>query len=491
VNDGYAIDIRATVDGSIGNADLARVATMDLEVSGDEAYSKKIAVSGKLSTSSRSAGVRYRPLATRGTITISIYLYDAADVFLGSGHIGPIGLIAGKTQVVNVTIAKSGAMPPMAGASCGNGILDAGELCDPGPGSATPCPGGASDCDDGNSCTTDTVEGSSCQAHCVHAAVGDTNSCTAGATGGVCLGGSCCTGCIQNGVCRPGSESTSCGKAGGDCFDCTKNSTSATCDSGQCSGCDASSCTSIGQQCGTSSCGYNCGSCADSCSNGTVSHYTCSNKVCQANGTSGCGLFLGCGSDTTCATTCSNDADCASNAFCTGPGGTCKKKSGPGQSCTKEGGGDHECTTNVCSWDHSGKSGVCTSQRCTGCWAGFTDGTCTDYIETGNDPRAACQGYPQTACHQHWCAGNQNVPCNDCSVFQAQCDVGKDINGNPNPCGPITCSQLAGGTGTISGSLCIDGACKANQTNRCSDLSGYYCLTCNSNGCGTQTTSCN
>ena len=52
-------------------------------------------------------------------------------------------------------------------ALCGNGVLDPGEMCDPGIGAyqAGACPPG---CDDGNPCTTDQRSGSGCQATCVH-----------------------------------------------------------------------------------------------------------------------------------------------------------------------------------------------------------------------------------------------------------------------------------------------------------------------------------
>lgn len=57
--------------------------------------------------------------------------------------------------------------------SCGNGVLDAGEACDPGiaPGQPGACD---ASCDDGNACTVDVLGGSACNPSCTHtAAVAD------------------------------------------------------------------------------------------------------------------------------------------------------------------------------------------------------------------------------------------------------------------------------------------------------------------------------
>ncbi len=67
-------------------------------------------------------------------------------------------------------------------ATCGNGVLDPGEICDFG--TASPCP---RSCDDGDPCTTDTRTGSvaNCSAQCVHTPV---TTCTG-------RDGCCPTGC--------------------------------------------------------------------------------------------------------------------------------------------------------------------------------------------------------------------------------------------------------------------------------------------------------
>src|SRR5262249_36169656 len=56
-------------------------------------------------------------------------------------------------------------------ATCANGVLEGGDQCDTGIASGpAKCPTPA-DCNDNNPCTTDSVQGTDCQAHCVHAPV--------------------------------------------------------------------------------------------------------------------------------------------------------------------------------------------------------------------------------------------------------------------------------------------------------------------------------
>ena len=56
------------------------------------------------------------------------------------------------------------------GGSCGNGLLDPGERCDPAvaPGQIGSCPTG---CDDGNSCTVESINGAGCDARCEYQVV--------------------------------------------------------------------------------------------------------------------------------------------------------------------------------------------------------------------------------------------------------------------------------------------------------------------------------
>ena len=161
------------------------------------------------------------------------------------------------------------------------------------------------------------------------------------------------------GVCMAGtSDAKACGAAGNACFDCTQNSASATCSGGNCSGCDATSCTNEGRTCGTSSCGFNCGGCSDGCNAGAITHYACVNKSCQMNGSGNCGLYAACASSTTCATTCLGDNGCVATAWC--GGSSCKAKVALGQACSAETTGDHECASpNVCSWGPSATAGFC------------------------------------------------------------------------------------------------------------------------------------
>jgi hypothetical protein len=482
VDDGYAIDLTLSVDATVTSGDLASATLLDLEVSGAETYSNaQIPIAGKFDPTSHTAGVRYKPGQTAGTITIAATLLDANGGRIATGTL-PSVMLGGGTQLLTLTLSKAGDVPDGGSdgdmTTCGNGVLDPGEACDPGPGSSKPCPASANDCDDHNPCTTDSIVGAGCQAMCSHVALANTTGCMMGTSAGVCLNGACCTGCIKNGVCLAGnSDAKSCGAGGNACFDCTQNSATATCNGGNCSGCDATSCTNEGRTCGTSSCGYNCGGCPDGCSSGTLTHYACVNKSCQMNGSGNCGLYSACATASTCATSCTGDNGCVATAWC--GGGTCKPKVGLGGACSAETTGDHECASPyACSWSYKGTGGYCVSTRCTGCAAANTDGSCNAFIAYGYDPRNYCQNYSPTSCHQNYCAGQTGDPQHP---DPPSCDVGLDsIGGNWRPCGAVTCTNNAQGVGVLSGNLCQPtNQCKAATTNTCSNSYGNYCFPCN------------
>jgi len=490
VDDGYAIDITLQADSTVTADDLARAQLLDLEVTGAEPYSNlAIAIAGKFDPGSRSARLRYRPKLTSGTIEIDATLLDGAGARIAAGALPSVQL-GGGTQLVTLALSAvtemtdggsdgpgDGGGPPSDMTTCGNGMLDPGELCDPGPGSTKPCPTSVADCNSHNPCVTDSFSGSGCQASCSHVNLADTTGCMLSGTSGVCLGGSCCTGCIRNGTCLPGkTDAKSCGSGGNNCFDCTVNSSTATCNNGNCSGCDATSCTTEGRTCGTSSCGFNCGGCSDGCSGGTLTHYACVNKSCQVNGSGNCGLYSACATSSTCASSCSGDNGCVATAWC--GSSACKPKVALGGACSAETTGDHECASPyVCSWGPTGTSGYCVTTRCTGCAAAASSGNCTDYIKWGYDPRNVCQGYTPTVCHQNYCAGFSGDPM---APNPPACDYGLDSTGeNWRPCGAVTCTNNAIGQGVLSGSLCAAGnVCKTGQTNTCSD--GFRtCYPCN------------
>ncbi|HEY2747656.1 MAG TPA: hypothetical protein VGL86_23705 [Polyangia bacterium] len=495
VNDGYAIDLTLTVDASVSASDLAQASTLDFEVTGAETYSNMaLSIAGKFNPTTRSAGLRYRPGARTGTITINASILDGTGMPLAAGELDNVTLRSG-TQLLTLTFvhATPGADGGVdlgagdMGPTCGNGVLDPGEACDPGSGSTMACPTSAGDCDDQNSCTTDSVTGTGCQATCMHTPVADSTGCMTGTASGVCIAGACCTGCLKNGVCKPGSsDPTACGAAGNDCFDCTQNSAMATCSGGSCSGCDATSCTTEGRTCGTSSCGFNCGGCPDGCSNGNLTHYACVNKSCQMNGSGNCGLYAACATSSTCATTCAGDNGCVATAWC--GSSMCKSKVGVGSACSAETTGDHECASPyVCSWASSATAGICTSTRCTACLAADAGGGCTALISYGKDPRGACAGYQATACHQNFCSGS-SVGETDFG-YADYCDFGWDAAFVPRQCGSgtYTCANDGTGMGVKSGpGFCIQGRSCTGTTDNCiNEANDVTCFPCNSshNGC--------
>jgi hypothetical protein len=359
-------------------------------------------------------------------------------------------------------------------AVCGNGVGEPGELCDPGPASDKPCPKTIADCDDKNDCTTDTlVDGGGCQAKCVHAAVNEGSGCSAGT--GTCLGGVCCTGCISGGACFAGSsDAQKCGKNGANCFDCSANSASATCDSGQCSGCDATSCTNEGRTCGTSSCGFNCGGCADTCATGTLTHTACSasTKNCQPNGAPvSCEPYTSCANATTCASTCANDTFCTAANYCN-PSSLCAPRALKGVTCTS----GSECLSGSC------VNGVCcTSPSCGTCMAcnvAGKAGDCAPLTTGSDDPR--CPHDAVSSCqHSGQCDGAGN-----CAFFGAS-----------TVCAPATCSgdqlaKLAAATCPGGGVACpsqISTGCGLYKCNPATALCYTGCGTCNNaiTTCGT------
>jgi hypothetical protein len=90
--------------------------------------------------------------------------------------------------------------------SCGNGVVEAGELCDPGITSGAGACKTAADCDDKDPCTVDALAGGACTVSCQHSPVPPSKNvkdgcCPAGAT---VLSDSDCSASCGNGLLEPG-----------------------------------------------------------------------------------------------------------------------------------------------------------------------------------------------------------------------------------------------------------------------------------------------
>ena len=98
------------------------------------------------------------------------------DGLSGSG----CNVLCTHTKLTANPSTKDGCCPPGANslsdldcaAVCGNGVLEAGEACDPGITSGAGTCKTLSNCDDGNACTADALAGSGCNVTCTHTTLG-------------------------------------------------------------------------------------------------------------------------------------------------------------------------------------------------------------------------------------------------------------------------------------------------------------------------------
>lgn len=467
---GYAIDLTLVADTSI---DTSTLGILRFSVSGVENDSRDIGIEGKFS--SREETLRYKPgPTTTGVLDFTFTLVDREGTTVGFGAQRDVTVQPGTYQKFRVALSGDGgsdlAMPGDMN-RCGNGMVDTDETCDPT--SPAGCPTSVADCDDQNDCTSDSFSGSGCQATCTHTPANGNSACLMrsgdAGTSGICLNGQCCTGCIKNGQCKPGdSNARECGTGGNDCFDCTLNSASATCNAGTCSGCDATSCTADGRTCGTSSCGFNCGGCPDSCTGaGVVTKYACVNKSCQQNGGGNCGLYAACTSSTTCAASCVGDTDCIASAWCDLVNHICRPKSALGGGCSAEATGDHECASPlVCAWKPDGISGFCVVSRCTQCAAATVVGDCSGFMNRFVDKRGYC---PTGDVCKRGCYGGRN-----------QCDDGTDSGARRSCSSGYSCVRPNPGYHYLTGYWCDGNTCNYHGMAYCSGgPSVGYCSDCN------------
>ncbi len=216
--------------------------------------------------------------------------------------------------------------------TCGDGVVNMIELCDPGIAAGEPgaCP---TDCDDAMACTSDVLSGTGCDVECLHA---DISACLS--DDGCCPSGcdatsdNDCAATCGNGVIEPG-ETCEAGVGAGcpascdDMVACTTDTIAgdaSTCDV-SCTNAPITTCTN-----GDGCCGPGCDSttdddCSASCGNGVIE----AGETCEAGVGAGCPTscddMMVCTRDVLSGSAASCDASCSNTAIttCTNADGCC------------------------------------------------------------------------------------------------------------------------------------------------------------------------
>ncbi len=376
--------------------------------------------------------------------------------------------------------------------ACGDGVVNAVEICDPGvpAGQEGACP---ETCDDQDSCTTDTLLGSAtnCDATCLH---GEISACANG-------DGCCPTGCdaahdddcnatCDNGTVEPGETCDPVSSCPTDCDDgnvCTTDTLTG----------DPSLCTAACTFTAITACANGDGCCPSGCNatNDDDCTAACGNNVVEPGET--CDPPGSCPTDCTDSDPCTRDNLVGSAANCTAtcPHAAITTCTG-GDSCCPSGcnaGNDTDCTATC------GNGAVEPGETCdppSSCPTDCVDGDpCTDDTMTGSAASctAACPHTPITSCDDTQSDGCCPSSCNattdtDCS---ASCDNGTveagetcdPISSCPTSCydgDACTDDTLAGSPGNCNSycpytpiTACVDNdgccpsGCNANNDNDC------------------------
>lgn len=323
-------------------------------------------------------------------------------------------------------------------ASCGDGVLDPGETCDP-PGS---CPIG---CDDGDACTTNLMTGSAnnCNVACSYTQV---------------------TSCIDDDGCCPSN-----------CDSTLDNDCSPSCGNGvveQGESCDGNCGTcNDGNSCTVDSSTGSAGTCDLVCTNAAINSCTdddgCCPSRCNANNDNDCGAMCGNGTreagekcDGDCPTACDDMNSCTSDSL-VGSAGSCNAECvfDPVTACTNNDGccapgcnaaNDNDCTA-MC-----GNGAVEPGETCDGNCPSCDDGmACTADSSTGS--AATCD----LTC--------TNTAITTCADGDGCCAPGCDDT-NDDDCTPMC------GNGSVETGETCDGNCPAG----CDD--GMACTADSSSG---------
>ena len=365
---------------------------------------------------------------------------------------------------------------------------------------------------------------------------------------GYCASGVCCTGACTAGSCQacdvsgavgicetvpvtsPGSPSCApyaCNGSSTACpTTCTQDaqcSTADYCSAGSCVAKQAmgTTCTAD-DQCSSESCvngicvglqmnGTIC-TAADQCSIGNCVSGICCNTACPgacatcaagscgsapatSPGSPSCTPYVCDGTDTTCPTTCSGDANCIASDYCSGS--ACVPAQANGGSCTE----DRQCASSNCSLAGicSGSlakgaacaagdqcetgfcvDGFCCSAACTrqcqACDVAATRGLCSQVNGDPHGPRAACAGAGTTCGATCTASGGEQAcqyaasgtTCGSTSCSSDQKLVTSRCDGT-GTCAPEAATPCAGNF------ACVGAACRTNCTTTSDCVSGFGC----------------
>jgi hypothetical protein len=222
--------------------------------------------------------------------------------------------------------------------------------------------------------------------------------------------------------------------------------------------------------------GTPCG--ATTCTSGAVSGKTCNGAGTCDTATTPCALYS-CGTGA-CRASCTADADCVVDAYCTSSG-ACVPKQRVGQACTES----RQCEKGFC------VDGTCCESACTGqceaCGESGSEGRCTPVTGAPRGKRTACVG--DAAVCGGTCDGTNPVACkyapttkscgSSCAAgreTESSCDgLGLCAVGKPRDCSPLICADdMSCATTCVTdgqcaaGFRCSAGAC-VPSLGRCSD----------------------
>lgn len=311
-------------------------------------------------------------------------------------------------------------------------------------------------------CHTDQANGATCSAgtQCQSGFCVD-GVCCNGACGGVCLACSAATKAsgVDDGICDFA-------KNGSDPHDNCQAQGAPTCQQdGECDGKGACRKYALGTVCGPTS-----------CVNNVQTGYACNGAgSCLGGQAIDCGAFL-CTSGA-CKTSCTTEADCASDGYC--DAGVCKTEQPNGQPCSvKEACTSHLCVDGVCC------NALCGAQ-CEACDVEGAEGTCVPVSGKPHASRADCaSGTPDNPCVEALCDGNVRESCAGfvgASVVcrQGGCEDGTETvpascNGHgqcPDAqtklCDPYACGEVACNASCTSQADCSPGSRCIAETGKC------------------------